>query len=134
MLPVTDTDINLATFEPVEMPTRSYHFDLGAQRVRDFTDQREAMKQAIYLIIYTERYTYPIYSWNYGAELGGLIGQPIPFVLPEIKRRITEALMQDDRITGVDNWEFEVVRSKVTATYTVHTIFGDIDADAEVNV
>ncbi len=134
MIPATDTDINLLSFAPVEMPTRSYRFDLAAQRVRGFTDQREAMKQVIYLIVYTERYQYPIYSWNYGAELDGLIGQPIPYVLPEIKRRVTEALMQDDRITGVDNWEFEVVRSKVTATYTVRTVWGDIDADVEVTV
>lgn len=134
MLPVTNSDINLAAFHPLEMPSRSYHFDLDAHHIRGFTDQREVMKQAIYLIIYTERYQYPIYSWNYGAELGDLLGKPTSYVLPEIKRRVTEALLQDDRITGTDSWEFEVKRSVVTATFTVRTIWGDIDADVEVNV
>lgn len=134
MIPATDTDISILTLGALEMPSNTFFFDLDGRRVRGYADRREAMKQAIYLIIYTERYTYPIYSWNYGAELDGLIGQPIPYVLPEIKRRVTEALLQDDRITGVDNWEFEVRRGVVSATFTAHTIWGDIDAAAEVNV
>jgi phage baseplate assembly protein W len=121
-------------FVPPEMTSRSYHFDLDSQRVRGITDRREAMRQAIYLIIYTERYQYPIYSRNYGAEMNDLIGQPIPFVLPEIRRRVTEALMHDDRITAVDNWNFNVQRGKVAATFTAHTIYGDIGADVEVNI
>lgn len=135
MIPNHDDDINLMQFKPLEMPTRTYYFDLDVQRVRGFTDKREAMKQAIYLIIYTERYQYPIYSRNYGAEMDGLIGQPIPFVLPEIKRRVTEALVQDDRINATSGWQFDVQpRGKVYATFTAHTIFGDIDADVEVNI
>ena len=47
------------------------------------------------------------YSWNYGVELVELIGQPKEYALPEIKRCITEALLQDDRITAVDGFEFE---------------------------
>lgn len=134
MIPVTGTDVNILDFEPLEMPSLTHRLDLAAQRVRDYTAGREAVKQAIYLIVNTERYQYPIYSWNYGTETLDLIGRPIPFVLSEIKRRVTEALLQDDRITSVDNWGFDVKRGKVTATYTAHTIYGDINADAEVNV
>ena len=32
-------------------------------------DDYEAMKQAIFKIINTERYRYLIYDWNYGIEL-----------------------------------------------------------------
>jgi len=102
--------LNDLTFSPLEMTSRTYLFDLDTQRVRGITDMREAIRQAIYLIIYTERYQYPIYSWNYGAEMADLMGQPIPFVLPEIKRRVTEALVHDDRITAVDDWDFETRR------------------------
>ena len=132
MLPVNNTDIDLITLQPLEMPSRTYHFELLDQQVRGFTDQQEAMRQAIYKIIYTERYVYPIYSRNYGAELDGLIGQPIPYILSEVKRRVSEALLHDNRITAVENWDFNVQRGKVTATYTARTIYGDIDADAEV--
>ena len=56
------------------------------------------------------------------------------FVLPELKRRITEALVQDSRILGVDAFSFEVNRGKVHATFTVHTIFGDVEAEKVVNL
>lgn len=134
MIPVVENTINDLTFIPLVMPSRTYFFDLDAQRVRGVTDRREAMRQAIYLILHTERYQYTIYSWSYGAEMSDLIGQPIPFVLPEIKRRVTDALLHDDRITAVDNWEFETQRGMVKATLTAHTIYGDIDTGVEVNV
>ena len=51
-------------------------------------DDIEAMKQAIFKIINTERYKYLIYDWNYGIELNDLIGKPIPYVYAEIERRI----------------------------------------------
>ncbi len=123
---------NIVNFVAAEAPSKSYRLDLTARHMRGVTDQREAMKQAIYLIVYTERYKYPIYSWNYGAELEELIGKPVAYAIPEIKRRVTEALMQDDRINGVDGWVFDVKRGIVSATYTVHTVYGDIDAEVKL--
>lgn len=35
------------------------------------------MEQAIYQILHTERFAWPIYSWNYGAELGRLTGRSV---------------------------------------------------------
>lgn len=134
MLPVVENTINDLTFIPLAIPSRTYLFDLDAQRVQGVTDRREAMKQTIYLILHTERYQYAIYSWGYGAEMGDLVGQPIPFVLPEIKRRVTDALLHDGRITAVDNWGFETQRRTVKATFTAHTIYGEIDTSAEVIV
>ena len=134
MIPVTGNTINDLTFVPLEMTGRTFYFDIDVQRVRGITDGREAMRQAVYLIINTERYQYAIYSWNRGVELMDLIGQPIPFILPEIKRRVTEALMQDDRITVVDNWEFDVLRGIVKAVFTARTIYGGIDAEVEVDI
>mgnify|MGYP005773245173 CR=1 FL=1 len=51
-----------------------------------------------------------------------------------LKRRITEALLQDDRITSLDGWEFETGRNWVTARFTVHTIYGDVSAQKEVDI
>ena len=98
------------------------------------TDEQEAIRQAIYLILSTERYVYPIYSWNYGVELVDLIGRPKDYVMSEIKRRITEALTQDDRIDSVDGWTFEKTKKTVTVTFIVHTIFGVIEVTKEVNI
>lgn len=84
-------------------------------------DGLEAIKQAVYLILNVERYRYVIYSSNYGVEFDDLLGKPVPYVLPELKRRIEEALTQDDRITSVDGFEFETkkIQCIVHLQYTV---------------
>ena len=124
-----------ADFVIDEQPTYTYKLNMSGDRVIGYTDRLEAMKQAIYLILNIERYEYLIYSWNYGVELVDLIGQPIPFVLPEIERRITEALLQDDRIEAVHSFEFErIKKDKIHVTFQVDTIFGTVNAERVVNV
>ena len=54
--------------------------------------------------------------------------------MSEIKRRITEALTQDDRITGVENWSFETAGKVVRVNFTVKTIYGAVDATKEVEI
>lgn len=115
-------------------PTRTYALDWERGRIQGHADGADAMKQAIYLMLSTERYQYPVYSWNYGVELVELFGKPQSYVLPELKRRITEALRQDDRITGVDEFSFETERGKVHATFTVHTVFGEMEVEKEVDI
>jgi hypothetical protein len=133
MLPAVNDDLQ-KDFEIEEETSHTYKLDLDNSTIAGYVDDLEAMKQAIYLILNIERYEYLIYSWNYGIELNDLYGQPIPFVLPELKRRITEALVQDSRILGVDNFSFETNKGKVHATFTVHTIFGDVEAERVVNI
>lgn len=74
-------------------------------------DGKEAVRQAIYLILNTERYAWLIHSWNYGVELHSLIGQDPDFCIPEIERCVREALLQDDRITAVDDFSLKSTRS-----------------------
>lgn len=75
----------------------------------------------------TERYQYLIYSWNYGIELSDLYGQPIPYVYAEIQRRITEALLSDDRISNVTNFNFSNPQGgDVFTTFDVVTDYGII--------
>lgn len=121
-------------FEIEKQPSLTYKMDMDNRAVRSHTDGLEALKQAIYKILMTERYQYIMYSWNYGIELLDLFGEPITYVCPELKRRISEALLCDDRILKVDNFEFEFPQKGVIlATFTVHTIFGDIKSEREVN-
>ena len=133
MIPAVNDDL-INDFEYEELPTRTFRLNIPSNTIIGFTDELEAMKQAIFLILNVQRYEHIIYSWNYGIELEDLFGQPISFVLPELKRRITEALLQDTRITGVDNFSFETTKGKVHAIFTVSTIYGDVEAEKVVNV
>ena len=117
-------------------PSKTYVMHIDGERITGtMTDDIEAVNQAIYKILNTERYQYPIYSWNYGDELADLFGKPIAYVLPEIPRRIKEALVADDRI--IDATAFELSHDKrgnVLAKFKVITIFGNFDAGKEVRI
>lgn len=117
-----------------EQPSLTYKMDIGKNRISGFADELEAMKQAVYKILLTERYQYIMYSWDYGIETIDLYGEPVSFVYPELERRITEALTWDERIQSVDGFEFDSSeKGSVCVSFTVHTIYGDIQAEKEVN-
>lgn len=122
-------------FEVREKPGLTYKMDMDGKRVRGYTDGQEAVRQAIYKTLMTERYQYVMYSWNYGIELMDLYGEPTTYACPELERRITEALLWDDRITSVDNFSFVFPRKGVVhVSFTAHTLFGDVQAGREVNI
>lgn len=131
MIPNTNDGLQ-QDFEIEQQPTKTYKLNRVDMGITGFVDNKEAMEQAIYKILNTERYSSLIYSWNYGIELVDLFGQPMSFVLPELKRRITEALTQDERIQSVDAFSFEVDKRKVHVTFTAYTIFGDVDVEKVV--
>ena len=103
-----------------------HHHGYEGRKTYGYCDELEAVRQAIYKILNTERYQYLIYSWNYGIELADLFGQPIPYVYAEIQRRITEALLQDDRITDVYDFDFSNNSDDVLCKFSVKTRFGEI--------
>lgn len=133
MIPQTENELK-NDFEFEELPTNTFKLNDSYNQIYGFTDGLEAMKQAIYLILNIERYEYLIFSWNYGIELADLFGEPIPFVMAELERRISEALLQDNRITSVEDFEFDNDRNKVFCKFKVYTIYGEIETEKVVNV
>lgn len=132
MLPNTNQILN-NDIEFVEPSSYTFKLDIDNNIVLGMTDEQDAMKQAIYLTLETERFKWVIFSWNYGVELDDLFGMSISWVIPEVKRRIAEALLQDTRITAVDDFEFETGKGKLTVNFTVRTIYGDIPIQKGVN-
>ena len=118
-----------------EHPTRTYKADFETGRVAGFVDETEAMKQAIYKILQTERFEYLIYSWNYGIELNTVVGKSFQVFASEIKRVIREALLADSRITDVTDFEVaQIDKRTASVKFTAETIFGEIPIESEVNV
>lgn len=135
MLPVQEVEL-IDDIEIITEPSLTYQLDLTRYRMPSLlVEGKAALEQAIYKILMTERYQYPIYSWNYGFELQDLYGKPFDYALPELKRRIREALIQDDRITEVDQFQFEPQeRNSLLVTFVVHSIYGELKTIQEVNV
>lgn len=133
MIPKVNDDLK-QDFELLDQPNKTYALDIETMSIEGFVDDLDAMKQAIYKILNTERYEYLIYSWNYGVELFNLFGEPLPFVYPELERMITEALLQDDRIIRVEDFNFISQRGAVSATFRVITTLGNVDAEKVVRI
>lgn len=128
--------INISTnITKITQPSKNYQMYFESEIINGYVDNLQAMEQVIYKILNTERYQYIIYSWNYGIELMDLFGQPTSYVCPELERRIKEALLQDDRINSINNFNFEINNKRnILVTFTVNTIFGDVDSEKVVNI
>jgi len=74
----------------------------------------------------TERWVYLIYSSDYGQELEELIGSGLPreAIESEIKRIVTECLMQNDMTEKVENFSFEWNEDEVYFTCEVTNVNG----------
>jgi CII-binding regulator of phage lambda lysogenization HflD len=131
MIPQRAINVELATEETIET-SRTYK--ITGNRIQGYTDGLDALKQAIYKVLNTERYEYPIYSFNYGIDLESLVGKDRTYVQIELKRRISECLLQDERITGVDNFRFEGSGDVLKCTFDVHSIFGNLAISREVSI
>lgn len=131
---IPDIAILNTQLEEVEIPSNTHAIVYDKNRVSGYVDEIAAVRQAIYLILNTERYAYPIYSFDYGVEFCDLIGMDSQLAVPEIKRRVSEALLQDDRIVSVGDWDFNINKKKVFVTFVVKTIFGNLESEIEVNI
>ena len=134
MIPTQEVEIDMTTIEKKTIPSLTWKINAERAEVRGTVDEREAMKQAVNKILQTERYRYAIYDWNYGIELEELYGKNVTYVIPELKKRIEEALLSDDRVTAVTDFSFQQEKGSVTAEFVVHTIFGDMTAERAVDI
>ncbi len=116
------------------MPSKSYRMLIAEERVAGEIDGLEAVAQACYKALNTERYAYVIYSWNYGVELQDLFGKPLPYVYSELPRRIKECLLQDDRIESVTDFELSATGGDVLCRFKVHTVFGEFEMEKGVTI
>ncbi len=135
MLPTVYEDDLTQEFTLVEHPpSRTFRLDHQELAVRGMTDQLQAVEQAVFLILNTERYGWLIHSWDYGVELRDLIGKPPQYCVVEVQRRVTEALLQDDRITAVEDFSFQREKRRVLTTFQVVSIFGKFTTGLEVEI
>lgn len=119
--------------EIVPHPNRTFQFT--EDKTAGFVDNIEAVKQAIYHILMTERYAYEIFDNNYGVQLQQYIGQPFSFLQATIENTLRDALIQDDRITNVI--VTDITKSDISAAlveFTAITNVGTIETEVTINV
>ena len=130
----------VAEFEYIEEPSLTYKMkvdqnDGTAGQFGGYIDGRTAVEQAVYKALNTERGEHKIYGDQYGVEMDDLFGKPIAYVVPEVDRRIKDCLLQDDRITAVGNFKFDLPKKGVLhVSFLVTSIYGDIAINIEREV
>ena len=102
--------------------------------LRGMTDGVEALRQAVFLLLQTERYKWPVYTGGFGVELAGLFGRPSAYVIPEVERRLREALQHDERVLSVEDFKFSQQGSRLAVSFVVNSIYGEMALQTEVDI
>ena len=121
-------------FDEEEIPTKTYRILHG--RILGYVDGLEAIRQAVGKVLSTLRFQHEIYSESYGHDLEDLVGEEMALAEMEVERLISEALLVDDRILSIENFNITpgVDRSSLQVSFIVSTLFGDIAEEMEVEL
>ncbi len=132
VLPIGEVSVTeeLETISVAELPTKTYKLDFERGRCGGMIDGLEAMEQAIYKMFNTQRFAHIIYSDDYGFE--EMIGENEIYVRGDLPRRINEMLLQDERITSIENFLLEFIKDEAYVSLTAVTIYGDVRMLREV--
>ncbi len=122
---IEDEEVDLEIEEEKEPSDYEIDFTTGKLTGRIITGL-EAIKQWARIVLSSERYFYPQYSWDHGVDFNRLIGQNYDqsYIQSEVKRMTEEALMVNKDILGIENLTCELVNDKLTVSFTINTIYG----------
>ncbi|MEW5069643.1 DUF2634 domain-containing protein [Bacillus subtilis] len=92
----------------------------------------EAIRQFVYLSLHTERYAYSVFSHDIGNELQDILADnetTDAYKKMEIPRLIEEALIYDDRVSSVSDFEIEKQGDSFHVSFTVETDEGKLEIE-----
>lgn len=118
----------------VSQPSRTWYINKEINRIQGECDGWQSVRQAVEIILNVERFRWQIYSPYSGMQWDGLIGQDPGYVASELQRRITDALLMDDRVRGISDFAYTVEGNTLRASLTVNTVYGDTQTSVEVNI
>lgn len=131
MLPSNTLNESLEVVEDIET-SKTYKILIDGNN--GYIDGIESLKQFIYKLLSTEKYNYPIYSFNYGIELENLLGKDYDYIKIELKRRIEECLLDDERINSVNDFKFTRNLDSLKVEFNVESIYGNTSISKEVDI
>lgn len=136
IFPFIDTSLYEETTESEqleELCEYAFDFENNCLKKNDagqnyYVYRNEALKVWIYKALMTIRYRHLAYTDDFGNEMFDLISESInqDVLLLELKRYITEALMYNEYIRELNSFEFEITGSKVKVSFTVISVYGDM--------
>lgn len=113
-------------------PSQTYRLMNG--RIEGRTDGKNAISQAIDLMLSTERWRHLIYSGDYGVEMEELFGKSRGYLEADMERRFSEALSQDDRIKGIEDFQMIFSGDEANISFKIITSFGNLTVERKVSI
>jgi len=133
MLPKYTDDLK-KDFEIAKISGKTYFYNREKKTIGGFVDGAEALKQAIYLILIAGRFEHEIYSSNYGIEREYLAGCPEAVIYPRIEQTFRDALLVDDRIISLSDFDFKKEKDKLNVSFLVNSNVGSFTVDKSVMI
>ncbi|MCC9023715.1 DUF2634 domain-containing protein [Bacillus nakamurai] len=113
--------------------SQTYRIDFEKNRItNELISGLEAIRQFVYIALHTERYSYPVFSHDIGNELQEVLSDnetTDAYKKMEIPRLIEEALLYDDRISAVTDFEIEKQDDAFHVSFTVETDEGMLEIE-----
>ncbi|MCY7767905.1 DUF2634 domain-containing protein [Bacillus inaquosorum] len=111
--------------------SQTYKIDFENGRItNEIITGLDAIKQFVYLSLHTERYAYSVYSHDIGNELQEVLADKETtdaYKKMEIPRLIEEAMIYDDRISAVTDFEIDKQGESFHVSFTVETDEGTLE-------
>ncbi|QFP71448.1 DUF2634 domain-containing protein [Bacillus subtilis] len=113
--------------------SQTYKIDFENGRItNEMITGLEAIRQFVYLSLHTERYAYSVFSHDIGNELQDILADnetTDAYKKMEIPRLIEEALIYDDRVSSVSDFEIEKQGDSFHVSFTVETDEGKLEIE-----
>ena len=109
---------------------KEYGIDFATgQLTGKIVEGKEAIKVWIWNCLKTQRFRYPIYSWDYGTDLEQYIGQTVSeeFLNADCEDEIREAMLVNPYITDIEDFTADL-----NISFTAVTKFGDAEVEHSV--
>ena len=80
------------------------------------------------------RFAYSAHTDSYGNQLHLLTGKSMPHAESRMAGLVRESLMVCPYITGVERFSFTREEGRLTAAFTVRTVYGELQAESEATL
>ena len=114
-------------------PSRTWYINKETNQIEGETDGLAAVRQAVEIILNCERFRWQIYQPYSGVEWD-IIGLDPGYAATMLLRRVTDAIMVDDRVRGITDYQYRVEGNMLTASMTIETVYGETQTRVEVDL
>lgn len=115
---------------------RTYRMDFERKRIGGMIDGEEAVAQAIWKILSTTRFAHLIYDDQYGCDFFNKInnsGLTTSYLEADMSVMLEDALMYDERITGISDFSYEILsHDSVHVSFVAETIYGELQMEGVI--